>query len=843
MQPEEPARLDPHFYYVPLCVCHLDKHVPCQPSAGWGQGTYGVQVSRPTLSLMPSALLSSVKLREAGFLHQQGDVRAGSVGGPGCQPQPAETFPLRQLSAAHFCFVTKEPDVDVSVPFLTAGGTMVKEFSSACWGVPLGLLEGQMWWVRVLVEVHTLAEVDEMRWRTGVRTSPSLPGVGDAGRRSWLAELREVQCSQGVTCTKQAHGAGTHHLYPLAGRQQVPGCRLRCDCEQQHRSVSQVHQRRGDQTLSRGDHTWTTMLGQSVRLQAVPIQSLSELERACLQEVALVHLEVHNLSILRETRKRRKSLRRKFDSFSKEKKERDKAPKAFGIPLSQAIANDRAHKQRQDAVRESRRDCLDLEASVLHFRAEKQQQQQQQYEGSSSGTASSQELPSKALPRTFLDSTPRSHRRGGLSVDSISDLVESQSRLLEALQLSHPNELDLKRPSSRVQTKLSLNPICRQVPRVVQRCCCHILTYGLQTVGIFRVGSSKKRVRQLRDEFDQGADVVLDEEHSVHNVAALLKEFLRDMPDPLLPRELYCAFLHATELKETEQLLYLQLLLYLLPPCNCDTLLQLLELLHTVQSHAEDTVGPDGQEVPGNKMTAANLAVIFGPNLLQHERGSEKDATPQALEIEDSAAIIAVTLQLIQNYKLLFMVSAEIQQEVLMSLIQTDPDIIDYLLRRKLSGRNTSVEAESNSSEQDRAASLGSGGPTCEDLSQEATCSLDLSDLPGVGSLSSEVFLSVLCLSQSRKRSSGDAASTNMGQMRQFHSHHNLLNLTQGPLMTEGHPHEDSPAHAVPQQDSPEDCVWVRQEAPTSTTQGAVSQPLNFWDFFTGKVSGSETVV
>lgn len=40
-------------------------------------------------------------------------------------------------------------------------------------------------------------------------------------------------------------------------------------------------------------------------------------------------------------------------------------------------------------------------------------------------------------------------------------------------------------------------------------------------------------------------DVQLDEEHSVHDVAALLKEFLRDMPDPLLPRELYAAFLHA----------------------------------------------------------------------------------------------------------------------------------------------------------------------------------------------------------------------------------------------------------------------------------------------------------
>lgn len=36
----------------------------------------------------------------------------------------------------------------------------------------------------------------------------------------------------------------------------------------------------------------------------------------------------------------------------------------------------------------------------------------------------------------------------------------------------------------------------------------------------------------------------MDEEHSVHDVAALLKEFLRDMPDPLLTRELYAAFIN-----------------------------------------------------------------------------------------------------------------------------------------------------------------------------------------------------------------------------------------------------------------------------------------------------------
>ncbi|XP_053485284.1 rho GTPase-activating protein 36 isoform X2 [Ictalurus furcatus] len=608
-----------------------------------------------------------------------------------------------------------------------------------------------------------------------------------------------------------------------------------------------------------GDHMWATMLGQSVKLQPVAIQSLSELERARLQDVALYHLEERELdfkiSIPKEIRKMRKSLRRKFDSFSKEKKERETAPKAFGIPLSQVIANDRAYKQRQDALKESRRDCLELEASVMHFRAEKRQQNGNRplvSTASTSGDASSSllELHSKPLSPTFLDNSSRSHRRGGLSVDSISDLVESQSRLLEALQLSHPNELDIKKtPAGRTQTKLSLNPIYRQVPRVMERCCQHIHTYGLQTVGIFRVGSSKKRVRQLREDFDSGTDVVLDDEHSVHDVAALLKEFLRDMPDPLLPRELYCAFLHANNLWGADQLTYLQQLLYLLPPCNCDTLLRLLSLLHTVQEHAHDSVGPDQQEMLGNKMTAGNLAVIFGPNLLQKEKGSDKDLKPEAMGIEDSAAIISVTLLFIQHYKYLFTVSAELQQEVLMSLIQTDPDVIDYLLRRKLS---VTVEPDLGL-RRDTQTSLDSVGQSSDDMSPIEPLSPLFIDSAGGSSLSSEVFFNALRLSTNSKRSSDDSPKS-IAKMRQFHSHHNLLSLVQPSTQLQlderelqrgkglPNPVEGLQYSLQPQEDTSqpqslkERSVWVRQGSNTSSTSEDSKQPSNFWDFFTGKM-------
>lgn len=64
---------------------------------------------------------------------------------------------------------------------------------------------------------------------------------------------------------------------------------------------------------------------------------------------------------------------------------------------------------------------------------------------------------------------------------------------------------------------------------------------------------------QLREDFDSGTDVALDDEHGVHDVAALLKEFLRDMPDPLLPRELYCAFLHANSMNTHTRMKHMDL--------------------------------------------------------------------------------------------------------------------------------------------------------------------------------------------------------------------------------------------------------------------------------------------
>ncbi|XP_020490123.1 rho GTPase-activating protein 6 [Labrus bergylta] len=445
-----------------------------------------------------------------------------------------------------------------------------------------------------------------------------------------------------------------------------------------------------EETPYKGDFTWNSVSGHSVGLKPVPLQSLSELERVRLQEVAFRRLlRDHylgcHINIPKYGHKHKKSLRRKLDSLSKEKsKDKEPLPRAFGIPLSQVISNDRTHKQRHDPPREEHSDPTELMLSFLQLTSSLRRANKE-LSSSNSSLSSTSETPNESpLPRT-PDTAPRTRRRGGVSVDCITDLDDNQSRLLEALQLSLPAEATDTR-KKRHEKKLSLNPIYRQVPRVVDLCCQHLETYGLQTVGVFRVGSSKKRVRQLREEFDQGWEVQLGVEHSIHDVAALLKEFLRDMPDPLLTRDLYTAFINTLFLDDSDQESAIQLLIFLLPPCNSDTLQRLLCLLSTVAANAEDSLNHKGHEITGNKMTSLNLATIFGPNLLHKQKNTDKEFAVQSFaRAEESSFIISVVQRMISTYDTLFMVPTDLQNEVLMSLLETDPDVVDYLLRRRAS--------------------------------------------------------------------------------------------------------------------------------------------------------------
>jgi hypothetical protein len=154
------------------------------------------------------------------------------------------------------------------------------------------------------------------------------------------------------------------------------------------------------------------------------------------------------------------------------------------------------------------------------------------------------------------------------------------------------------------------------VPNIVKSCCKHISEYGLDVVGIFRIDSSKKRIKEIKEMFDTGKQISLDESFNPNDVACILKEYLRSLPEPLLTRELYPGFLAASKIKETDQKLdIIRYLICLLPVPNRDTLHVLLKLLDKVRAYSSPVVKEDSSNksstIGGNKMDSFNLAMVI----------------------------------------------------------------------------------------------------------------------------------------------------------------------------------------------------------------------------------------
>lgn len=95
------------------------------------------------------------------------------------------------------------------------------------------------------------------------------------------------------------------------------------------------------------------------------------------------------------------------------------------------------------------------------------------------------------------------------------------------------------------------------VPTVVMQCIQAVDTYGLDYEGIYRVNGNAQYTSQLKNAFNHNANSSqLDFRnpenffHDVPAVASLLKQFFRDLPDPLFPRAAYSAFLEAAQTDE-----------------------------------------------------------------------------------------------------------------------------------------------------------------------------------------------------------------------------------------------------------------------------------------------------
>ncbi|XP_051779760.1 rho GTPase-activating protein 22-like isoform X2 [Erpetoichthys calabaricus] len=149
----------------------------------------------------------------------------------------------------------------------------------------------------------------------------------------------------------------------------------------------------------------------------------------------------------------------------------------------------------------------------------------------------------------------------------------------------------------------------RLAPLLVEQCVDFIRERGLNEEGLFRMPGQANLVKELQDAFDCGDKPLFDSNTDVHTVASLLKLYLRELPEPVIPFAKYEDFLSCAQLlakDEEEGIRELIKQVKNLPQANYNLLKYICKFLDEVQAHSSE-----------NKMSVQNLATVFGPNILR----------------------------------------------------------------------------------------------------------------------------------------------------------------------------------------------------------------------------------
>uniref|UniRef100_A0A7N6FM85 Myosin IXb n=1 Tax=Anabas testudineus TaxID=64144 RepID=A0A7N6FM85_ANATE len=145
------------------------------------------------------------------------------------------------------------------------------------------------------------------------------------------------------------------------------------------------------------------------------------------------------------------------------------------------------------------------------------------------------------------------------------------------------------------------------VPKVMEMLLLHVELNGLYTEGIYRKSGSACRAKELQQILDTDPESVCLENYPIHTITGLVKRWLRELPDPLMPFSLYSDFLHAVELPEkAERIRAIYQTIDELPPANYSTLERLIFHLVRVAKEEEH-----------NKMSPGALAIVFAPCILR----------------------------------------------------------------------------------------------------------------------------------------------------------------------------------------------------------------------------------
>jgi RhoGAP domain/LIM domain len=154
-----------------------------------------------------------------------------------------------------------------------------------------------------------------------------------------------------------------------------------------------------------------------------------------------------------------------------------------------------------------------------------------------------------------------------------------------------------------------IGPGALRVPVLLDDSVSAMRQMDMSVEGVFRKNGNIKRLKDMADQIDANQSPDLSRENPVQ-IAALLKKFLREMPDPLLTFRLHKLFVTSQKIDEDKRNHVLHLTCCLLPKAHRDTMEVLFAFLKWVSSFAHI------DDESGSKMDSHNLATVMAPNVL-----------------------------------------------------------------------------------------------------------------------------------------------------------------------------------------------------------------------------------
>ncbi|XP_034738935.1 protein FAM13B isoform X4 [Etheostoma cragini] len=176
-----------------------------------------------------------------------------------------------------------------------------------------------------------------------------------------------------------------------------------------------------------------------------------------------------------------------------------------------------------------------------------------------------------------------------------------------------------------------------EVPALVKHIVDYIEEHGhLDLEGLFLVNGNAERVDWLRQRYDSGEEVELEKDADLASVVSLLRLFLQELPEPVIPTAIqgHILQLHQDYSNEEDLCRNLKYLLQQLPQLNYGLLRFLCRFLASVASLQQES------------WNIGTLAAVFGPDIFHLSTEGE--------DLRDQESVSRVLAELLDNQDGLF---------------------------------------------------------------------------------------------------------------------------------------------------------------------------------------------